>query len=1256
MGEKLKIVTCNVNGWGDEAKRRKMFRYFHEKEFDVMCIQESHSSHNTEKRWKMEWGGRMIFVHGTSATKGVCIMFKRKLKVKVHFIDKDDKGRVLILDVTINDERYTIANVYGPNEDNPAFYRELFVKIERLENVQKILLGDFNMALNLEYDIDQQSPIPLNNRKHKKAAELLLSFLQEHSLIDVWRLANPNKFRFTWRSGQRKSRIDYIFVSSFLTQLIEKTDVMPRYLSDHSMPLIVLAQHTQQRGRGYWKFNNALLGDKKFVDRMNEVILEELDNYEFDSHKEKWDYMKMVFRGVCIEFSARKAKEANERLQNCEKKLKYFEEGLDENESFDQEEFNEVLREFHEINADRTRAAMIRTKSEWLLHGNKPSSYFLGLEKTNYNRKVIKRLRLQDNSLIEDPAQILEAERTYFQNLYTSHFDQEMIDTTYLEELNLSRLKPHDAEVLESPITIDEIKEAVKSLKRNKTPGLDGLSAEFYQFFWVKLGPFLLALYREIIEDDFMNDTSTEGIISLLEKPQKDGLRLPNWRPLTLLTVDYKILAKIISNRVAPTLRYLIHPQQSGFVKGRYIAENILDLTTAVEHCLVNSIPALALTFDMAKAFDRLEYPALWAIMNAMGFGPKFLSMVRVLYKAATRRIMNNGVFSVPFHLERSTSQGCPWSPFAFVLAIEPLGVAIRQNKRIRGITVSGEEKKAAQYADDLWAIILAEEQSLNQLLSEIEKYCSFTGLQVNFNKSEVLRLGPLRDTDFHIQTNYPLTWRSDSIKVLGIIITPHSTNTSTVNYKEILSKIKTRLALWTDRTLSLIGKIQICNSLITSLAVYKMMALPSPEVDFFQEAKAAILNFIWEGKPAKIKYQKLIQNYENTGLKLCDLRIKNDSLKTVWIKKILDPQVCTWWKKVALSKLPASDPWLWEANIHPRHVSSYVLSKVWADIWSAWANYNYQTIAQVNTQRGILDQVIWLNSNIVDSKGNPYLSPGLAQARCVYLRDIFLEEEGRFLTFDQFRDRFGITLSFLEYNALVKSIPKRWREILRGPVMHELPPMRGVQAVVELPKISNKVYWSIVGDQKYSDYRRNNWFIDIPETLLTKELWTKLHVHINKITPCTKLRLFQYKLLNGYLLTNVRRNKMDNSVSPMCSFCNNNQETIKHLFWDCSRVRKFWHTLYRWSVYILRVRIPQEYMDICLNKATGPDKVLIDTITLFAKQFIYAQKCLGNNLNFQRFISNIVYYQTLEKTIAYRTDSLVKFNRKWQRFINAKL
>ena len=155
---------------------------------------------------------------------------------------------------------------------------------------------------------------------------------------------------------------------------------------------------------------------------------------------------------------------------------------------------------------------------------------------------------------------------------------------------------------LDLPISLNEISIAVNQLKKGKVPGLDGFPVEFYQVFWEEIKHSLHALFMAICQGTPFPQSCSIGIISLLEKPGKDKLLIENWRPLTLLCCDYKIFSKILSNRIEFVINDLIHSDQSGFIKGRSIAQNLLDLNSVIMYAEKENIPMVVCAFDFAQS------------------------------------------------------------------------------------------------------------------------------------------------------------------------------------------------------------------------------------------------------------------------------------------------------------------------------------------------------------------------------------------------------------------------------------------------------------------------------------------------------------------------------------------------------------------------------------------------------------------------------------------------------------------------------
>ena len=339
----------------------------------------------------------------------------------------------------------------------------------------------------------------------------------------------------------------------------------------------------------------------------------------------------------------------------------------------------------------------------------------------------------------------------------------------------------------------------------------------------------------QIIEEKSFHLTARRGILSLLEKPKKDVLRIKNWCPLTLLNIDNKIYTKVLANRLQSVFNTIIHPSQTGFVKGRHLADNILKIQEVMEEFNSKRMNGVLISFDFEKAFDTVEWKTIETAMKAVGFGEKFIEMSRIIFDRPEAYILNNSFWSNPIYPTHGCRQGCCYSPSAFNLAVEILGIAIRQNKEIRGISLHETIIKAGQFADDLWTVTQASLTQVNEILKELDNYAKFSGLHVNPEKCAILRIGPWHDTDAKFYTLKKLFWSPGSIRILGILIHPEVLVMYHENFIDMLELVEVRLLSWHNRNLSLIGKVTVVNTLINTLLIHKLLALPTPDAVFFK-------------------------------------------------------------------------------------------------------------------------------------------------------------------------------------------------------------------------------------------------------------------------------------------------------------------------------------------------------------------------------------------------------------------------------------
>lgn len=197
------------------------------------------------------------------------------------------------------------------------------------------------------------------------------------------------------------------------------------------------------------------------------------------------------------------------------------------------------------------------------------------------------------------------------------------------------------------------------------------------------------------------SETNKLGIITCIPKEGKPKQYLKNWRPISLLNVVYKLASGCIAERLKKVLDKLISSDQTGFLKGRFIGENIRLVYDLMNYTEQNQIPGLLMLIDFEKAFDSISWRFIYQTLDLFNFGDSIKDWVKTFYSGIKSCVIQNGIASDYFYPQRGCRQGDPISPYLFLLCAEVLGILIRKIKDIKGIIIEGEEYKLSQYADD---------------------------------------------------------------------------------------------------------------------------------------------------------------------------------------------------------------------------------------------------------------------------------------------------------------------------------------------------------------------------------------------------------------------------------------------------------------------------------------------------------------------------------------------------------------------------
>ena len=448
---------------------------------------------------------------------------------------------------------------------------------------------------------------------------------------------------------------------------------------------------------------------------------------------------------------------------------------------------------------------------------------------------------------------ILNSQKRFYQTLYD---EINIIDDMPIKNMlgeNEKSLSQQEAEHLEGEIKIEELTKALKNMKNDKSPGLDGFTAEFYKFFWIDIGTFVLRSLNYAYRFGQLSVTQKQGVITCLPKPNKNRHFLKNWRPISLLNVVYKLASSVIANRIKTVLDSLILEDQKGFMSGRFIGENIKLIYDILFETKQQEIPGLILSIDFEKAFDTVSWKFIDKVLTYFNFGPSIKSWIHLFQNDSESCIIQNGFLSDFLKLKRGCRQGDPISPYIFILCAEILGKMIRKNEKLKGITINGKEFRLSQYADDTQIFLNGTEESLRETLSVLDMFYHMSGLKINMEKTRAIWIGAHSNSTAQICRNNRLDWSQCPFKILGVTFTTEVFDIWNVNSNEVLIKIENLCKKWAKRKLTIPGRITIIKSLAISKFTHLFLALPNPPEDLIKRLDFFFFFFfffIWVLRP----------------------------------------------------------------------------------------------------------------------------------------------------------------------------------------------------------------------------------------------------------------------------------------------------------------------------------------------------------------------------------------------------------------------
>ncbi|KAJ9703126.1 hypothetical protein PVL29_004763 [Vitis rotundifolia] len=799
-----------------------------------------------------------------------------------------------------------ISAVYGPN--SPSLRKDFWVELFDIYGLTYPLWcvgGDFNVIRRSSEKLGGSSLTP--------SMKDFDSFIRECELLDP-PLRNAS---FTWSNMQESpvcKRLDRFLYSNEWGLLFPQglQEALIRRTSDH-WP-IVMDTNPFMWGPTPFRFENMWLQHTKFKENFRDWWSGFQGN-GWEGHKFMWrlQYVKAKLK-EWNKFSFGELKEKKKSILNDLANFDAIEqEGglnpdlLSQRASRKGELEELILRE--EIHWRQ------KAKVKWVKEGDCNSKFYHKVANGRRNRKYIKELENERGLVLKNAESITEEILHYFEKLYTNPTGE----SWGVEGLDWSPISEESALRLDSPFTEEEISKAIFQLDRDKAPGPDGFTIAVFQECWDVIKEELVRVFAEFHRSGIINQSTNASFIVLIPKKSLSK-RISDFRPISLITSLYKIIAKVLSGRPRGVLHETIHYSQGAFVQGRQILDAILIANEIVDERRRSGEEGVVFKIDFEKAYDHVKWDFLDHVLEKKGFSPRWRKWMSGCLSSVSYAILVNGSAKGWVKASRGLRQGDPLSPFLFTLVADVLSrMLMRAEERnlMEGFRVGRNRTRVShlQFADDTIFFSNSREEELQTLKSLLLVFGHISGLKVNLNKSSIygINLDQVHLSRLAVMLDCKASeW---PILYLGL---PLGGNPKACGFWDpVIERISSRLDGWQKAYLSFGGRITLIQSCLTHLPSYflSLFKIPASVVAKIEKLQR---DFLWSGvgegkRDHLVRWDVVCKPKTIGGLGLGNISWRNLALLGKWLWRY-PREGSALWHQVILS-IYGSHSNGWDAN-----------------------------------------------------------------------------------------------------------------------------------------------------------------------------------------------------------------------------------------------------------------------------------------------------------------------------------------------------
>ncbi|KAL2251988.1 UNVERIFIED_CONTAM: Retrovirus-related Pol polyprotein from type-1 retrotransposable element R2 [Sesamum indicum] len=793
--------------------------------------------------------------------------------VDVHILDLGDQFIHCRITNKATNEHVIITVIYGASKviDRRNLWSALGTLAQQCSEVPWMVGGDFNAVRDLNEVCGISGDIRMATEEFNTG--ILEAGLLPLPMQGEW---------FTWHNCSTSTRSLWKRLDRILTNdrwlarfpTLAYHSLTPR-TSDHS-PLVIHGD-TQRQNGGMFQFDNYLTHSPDFIPSVQNIWQHEVVGLPMYAVSRKLKALKPVFR--------QQRRNKGDLTLNFQLAKGFLEEAQNLVSSDRQNElflFLEHCCRLVYAKAAKLEQIMLqqRAKLQWMKGGDQCSRIFF--RKIAQRRAVRRILQINDENgtTHTEPSEVVHEFMSFYQNLLGGNRRRLLVDINYLRPWARHIFSNEEASHLFLPFSPEDVKQAIFDIAEDKAPGPDGFSSGFFKAAWAVVGTEVTRAVLDFFTTGKLLKQVNTTLLALIPKVHTP-MSVNDFRPISCCNVLYKVITKLLVQRLSMVLDKLISPCQTAFIPGRSIGDNIMlaqELFTGYNQ--IRLPPRCALKVDIRKAYDTVEWDFLVAVLQFFNFPTILIRWIEECITTASFSIGLNGKPHGFFNGARGLRQGDPLSPYLFVLVMEDMQFTYHWKCEPARVFQLG-------FADDLLLFCRADMDSVSVFKMGLDRFAEWSGLRLNVQKSHLFISRSAQDRKDQMLAVLGFQEGHLPMRYLGLPLL--SSRLSISDCQPLLSKIDAHITGWEGISLSYAGRVQIIKSVLSTLSLYWASAFILPKA-VIKEVEKRLRTFLWKGTSmtgyAKLAWKDVCKPVEEGGLGIKDIGILNRALMT---KKLCD-------------------------------------------------------------------------------------------------------------------------------------------------------------------------------------------------------------------------------------------------------------------------------------------------------------------------------------------------------------------------------